>query len=75
LFRYRVAKSISAKEENLSGNVVLKINNAGLFAESGSFKITKYTKNKVIEGEINAEFSNFVDNKASLKNCTFSMKY
>ena len=67
--------SIPAKEENLSGNMLLKINNAPLFAESGTFKITKYTKNKEIQGEINAEFNNFVDKKASLKNCTFSMKY
>lgn len=67
--------SIPGKEENLSGNLALTINNSPVFAESGTFKITKYIKNKEIQGEMNAEFSNFIDKKASLKNCTFSIKY
>jgi hypothetical protein len=62
-------------EPNLNGNVVLKVNNQGLFAESGTFKITKYVKGKEIQGEMNAEFTDFIDKKASIKNCTFSMKY
>jgi hypothetical protein len=62
-------------KENLSATGICRINNEALVAESGTFKITKYTKNKEIQGEINAEFTNFVDKKASLKNCTFSMKY
>ena len=66
--------SIPAKEENLSGNLVFTVNNNPLFATSGTFKITKYTRNKEIQGEMNAEFDNFVDKKASLQNCTFSMK-
>lgn len=67
--------SIPGKEENLNGNLALTINNSPVFAESGTFKITKYIKNKEIQGEMNAEFSNFIDKKASLKNCTFSIKY
>lgn len=66
---------IPAKEENLSGNLAFTINNSPVFAESGTFKITKYIKNKEIQGEMSAEFTNFIDKKASLKNCTFSMKY
>jgi hypothetical protein len=61
--------------ENLSATGICRINNEALVAERGTFKITKYTKNKEIQGELNAEFTNFVDKKASLKNCTFSMKY
>jgi hypothetical protein len=61
--------------ENLSATGICRINNEALVAEKGTFKITKYTKNKEIQGELNAEFTNFVDKKASLKNCTFSMKY
>ncbi len=66
---------IPAKEENLSGNLAFTINNSPVFAESGTFKITKYIRNKEIQGEMSAEFTNFIDKKASLKNCTFSMKY
>lgn len=60
---------------NLNGNLVIKVNNQGLFAESGTFKITKYVKDKEIQGEMNAECTDFATKKASLKNCTFSMKY
>ncbi|MDZ7934962.1 MAG: hypothetical protein U5M51_08380 [Emticicia sp.] len=67
--------SIPVKEENLSSNLAITINNAGLFAESGTFRITKYSKGKEIQGEMSAELTNFVDKKASLKNCTFSIKY
>lgn len=66
--------SIPTKEGNLGSNLAMTINNAGLFAESGTFKITKYIKNKEIQGEMSAEFTNFIDKKASLKNCTFSIK-
>jgi len=66
---------IPALDENLGGNLVVMINGAPLFAGSGTFKITKYTRNKVIEGEINAELTDFIDKKGSIKNGTFSMKY
>lgn len=60
---------------NLNGNLVIKVNSQTLFAESGTFKITKYTKGKEIQGEMNAECTDFATKKASIKNCTFSMKY
>ena len=60
---------------NLNGNLVIRVNNQSLFAESGTFKITKYVKDKEIQGEMNAECTDFATKKASLKNCTFSMKY
>lgn len=60
---------------HLNGNLVIKINNQGLFAESGTFKITKYVKDKEIQGEMNAECTDFINKKMSIQNCTFSMKY
>jgi hypothetical protein len=66
---------LNVKEENLSGNIIVRNNNNLLISKSGKFKITKYTKNKNIEGEFEGEFSDYINKNASLKNFTFNMKY
>jgi hypothetical protein len=62
-------------DANLNGNLVVKANNNPLFAKSGTFKITKYKKGQVIEGEINADLSNYIDINMKLEACKFSMEY
>ncbi|MBK6975987.1 MAG: hypothetical protein IPH28_01775 [Cytophagaceae bacterium] len=62
-------------EANLNGNLVVKFNDKALFAKSGTFKITKYKKGQVIEGELNAEVSNYFDTDIKLEACKFSMEY
>ncbi len=62
-------------EANLNGNLLVKFNDKTLFAKSGTFKITKYKKGQVIEGEINAELSNYIDTDIKLEACKFSMEY
>jgi PBP1b-binding outer membrane lipoprotein LpoB len=66
---------LNLNEENLSGNIIVRNNNNLLISKSGKFKITKYTKNKNIEGEFEGEFSDYINKNASLKNFTFNMKY
>lgn len=62
-------------EANLNGNLLVKFNSNTLFAKSGTFKITKYKKGQVIEGELNAELSNYIDFDIKLEDCKFSMEY
>jgi hypothetical protein len=62
-------------EANLNSTLLVKIADKAFFSKSGTFKITKYKKNQVIEGEISAELSNFIDPSIELKNCKFSMEY
>lgn len=46
-----------------------------LFANSGTLKISKYTKAKTIEGEINAMLWDGINPEIKLENCKFSMSY
>lgn len=62
-------------EPNINGNLLVKVSEKTLFAKSGTFKITQYKKNQVIEGEINAELSNYIDTDIKLENCKFKMEY
>ena len=62
-------------EANLNGNLLVKFNDKTLFAKSGIFKITKYKKGQVIEGELNAELSNYIDTDIKLETCKFSMEF
>lgn len=62
-------------EANLSGNLLVKYNDKTLFAKSGTFKITKYKKGQVMEGELNAELSNYIDTDIKLETCKFTMEY
>lgn len=63
-----------AKKENLNGNLIITYNKLPLFAKSGNFKITKYIRDKEIEGTINAQLTNYVDLNMSLTNLKFSFK-
>lgn len=66
--------TIPAQQENLNGNLLITYNNLPLFAKSGNFKITKYIRDKEIEGTINAQLTNYVDLDMSLTNLKFSLK-
>jgi hypothetical protein len=62
-------------EENLTANLVVQTGGKILFAKSGTFNFKKYKKNSVIEGELNAVLTNFIDSDITLKDCKFSMEY
>ncbi|SOE21048.1 hypothetical protein SAMN06298216_1519 [Spirosomataceae bacterium TFI 002] len=64
------------KPEGEIHSLVYRTSAITYFATSGSFKITKYTRGKNIEGEINAKLYDFEKMKEiPLDNCTFSMSY
>ena len=62
-------------EPNINGNILVKVSDKTVFAKSGTFKITQYKRNQVIEGEMNAELSNYIDTDIKLENCKFKMEY
>ncbi len=62
-------------EDNLLATLVVKMGEKTLLSKSGSFKITKYKRNEIIEGEMNATLTNFIDADIELENCKFSMEY
>jgi hypothetical protein len=62
-------------EPNINGNLLVKVSDKTVFAKSGTFKITQYKRNQVIEGEMNAELSNYIDTDIKLENCKFKMEY
>lgn len=62
-------------EKNLLATLVVRMGEKTLLSKSGSFKITKYKRNEIIEGEMNATLTNFIDADVELKNCNFSMEY
>ena len=45
------------------------------FGKSGTLKITKYSKGKTVEGEINAMLFDGLNPEIKLENCKFSMTY
>ena len=58
----------------LQSLVVLRDNTIFL-GKSGTLKITKYTRGKIVEGEINAMIKDAINPEIELKNCKFSMTY
>lgn len=62
-------------EANLNSTLVVKLDDKIMFSKSGNFKITKYKRNQVIEGELDATLTNFIDPDIELKSCKFTMEY
>lgn len=66
---------LNNQQENLFGNLVVRNSGKVLFAKSGTFTFKKYKKNSVIEGELSAILTNYIDTDMTLENCKFSMEY
>jgi hypothetical protein len=62
-------------EENLIATLVVQTGGKILFAKAGTFTFKKYKRNSVIEGELNAVLTNFIDADIELEDCKFSMEY
>ncbi len=63
----------ASKQELIS--LVVTLNGAVYFGNSGTMKITKYTRGKTVEGEINAMLWDGINPEIKLENCKFSMTY
>lgn len=56
-------------------SLIVKIKGNIYFGNSGTLKITKYSKGKSVEGEVNAKLSDGINPEIKLDKCTFSMTY
>ncbi|MCP9770772.1 hypothetical protein EGI22_22945 [Lacihabitans sp. LS3-19] len=65
--------SESSKQELQS--LIVKVKGNVYFGNSGTLKITKYTKGKTVEGELNALLWDGINPEIKLENCKFSMTY
>ena len=63
---------IPANETNKNANLIYKRQNSPLFAKSGKIRFTTYT-NKKIEGQFEAQVSDFINATAEIQSGSFTI--